>query len=524
MTSNNPFSKPQRVDSVFTIDQLSDNQRLVPPVSLEEIRILDQMSQQNELIEIPERLSPVQRISSWLMSLFFHLFLMILLALIILPSQKSTVLKAIFSETIGDQLDILTLDEGNLNPTPAENYALDIPIDVKIEDMIIYENEPLPYIDDANAPIFDQTRIKVEDMLSGRTDPGTKNDLLAKYGGNKTTQEAVRLGLLWLKKNQFPDGYWSLKGKYSNGRISSFDNPVAATGLAILAFQGDGNSTSFGNHARVVSKAWKWLLAQQRENGSFCNEETPSNDYYYTHSICTMALCELLAMEESRGKSVPKIKEAAKSAIQFLINHQNKELGGWRYKNDTPFDSDLSVTTWGLLALQTAKMAKLEVPEYNWELITKFLDSVQREEGSRYVYHSNELPTPPMTASGLMARMFLGLDRENPAILSGAKYLTQPENLIHFVEQEEQGVHNIYAWYMTSMFLKQLGPTNQYWRKWNSSLIREIPEHQEPSRSREAGSWNPQKDKYGYSGGRLYTTVLSILCLEVYYRHLSLYK
>ena len=39
---------------------------------------------------------------------------------------------------------------------------------------------------------------------------------------------------------------------------------------------------------------------------------------------------------------------------------------------------------------------------------------------------------------------------------------------------------------------------------------------------RERGSWPPQGDPHGAAGGRLYSTVLSILCLEAYYRHMPL--
>ena len=38
------------------------------------------------------------------------------------------------------------------------------------------------------------------------------------------------------------------------------------------------------------------------------------------------------------------------------------------------------------------------------------------------------------------------------------------------------------------------------------------------------GSWPPEKDAWGKSGGRLMTTSLSTLTLEVYYRYLPLFK
>jgi len=42
-----------------------------------------------------------------------------------------------------------------------------------------------------------------------------------------------------------------------------------------------------------------------------------------------------------------------------------------------------------------------------------------------------------------------------------------------------------------------------------------------------AGSWHPQRpvhDKWGHIGGRVYVTAMQLLMLEVYYRHLPLFK
>jgi hypothetical protein len=38
----------------------------------------------------------------------------------------------------------------------------------------------------------------------------------------------------------------------------------------------------------------------------------------------------------------------------------------------------------------------------------------------------------------------------------------------------------------------------------------------------DAGSWDPN-DVWGGHGGRVYTTAMGALCLEVYYRYLPLY-
>jgi hypothetical protein len=40
----------------------------------------------------------------------------------------------------------------------------------------------------------------------------------------------------------------------------------------------------------------------------------------------------------------------------------------------------------------------------------------------------------------------------------------------------------------------------------------------------ESGSWSPAGDRWESFAGRLYTTCLSTYMLEVYYRHLPIYK
>ena len=43
-------------------------------------------------------------------------------------------------------------------------------------------------------------------------------------------------------------------------------------------------------------------------------------------------------------------------------------------------------------------------------------------------------------------------------------------------------------------------------------------------RQEKDGSWNPQGDGHAGAGGRIMQTSLSLLTLEVYYRHLPLYQ
>ena len=538
---HNPFdpSRPSVSSAPPTLEP-ETFEREAPRLSEKDAAFFEQESASEPLVHTDDARLTVRTSLYWLLSFSLNMVLLIILALLFFPlPAEPIVVEAIFSDQIGDQLEIMTLDEGNLNPTSGEEYRLDVPENTRVDDLNVFEEKEREFLDNMPAPFFDQSRIEMSQLLSGRTDPGTKNDLLAKYGGTKETREAVRLGLLWLKKQQNSNGSWSLKGPYRDGINATFvDNPEAATGLALLAFQGDGHSRSLGEHKETVRKGWNWLVKRQGEDGSFFQEGTASNRFY-TQAICTIALCELIAMEREEGKGA-EFRAVAQHAVDYLVRWQNKKLGGWRYEEGV--GSDLSVTGWVLMALETARVADLFVPPETFERVSGFLDSVAYDGGAQYIYRPEESSKrASMTATGLLCREYLGWDRKNETLLRGAAILIRPENLVRFEalpeDAEESGAEaefgvenqekrydtNVYGWYSASMALKHLGPYNKYWRAWNKVMSAELPRRQNPPKSAEAGSWNPETDQYRFGGGRLYVTTLSILCLEVYYRHLSLY-
>ncbi len=60
------------------------------------------------------------------------------------------------------------------------------------------------------------------------------------------------------------------------------------------------------------------------------------------------------------------------------------------------------------------------------------------------------------------------------------------------------------------------------WKQWNEAL-RDILVQDQRRSGHATGSWDP-KPPWGPFGGRIYSTALSTLCLEVYYRFLPLYQ
>jgi hypothetical protein len=359
-------------------------------------------------------------------------------------------------------------------------------------------------------------------LLSGR-EKGMKAALLAAYGGSEKTEAAVLAGLQWLQRRQDTDGTWSLSGRLRNDARNksatyqyggSTENKPAATAMAMLAFQGYGQTHVSGpqrEFQQVMDRARKALLRRQSDKGDFTTvkqdkeSSVSAHHTFYTQAICTFALCELYAMSEDSALRVP-----AQKAVDYLVVRQDR-LGGWRYGDRS--ESDLSVTGWVVMALQSARMAGLNVPQNTLYRISGFLDKVAREGGRLYSYTPGNRWSPSMTAEGLLCRQYLGWAADNARLLEGVDVLL--DNPI------DEGYQDVYYWYYATQVLHNM--EGDAWVKWNSVMSAYLPKKQ-LTKGREHGSWTPRRDAWGDAGGRLYTTCLSLYMLEVYYRHLPIYS
>ena len=192
-------------------------------------------------------------------------------------------------------------------------------------------------------------------MLTGRTPGSARKKARHGKGGTDATQAAVARGLEWLAKNQQPDGSWSLAGPYSGGVSKDNDCQAAATAMALLAFQGDGNTHVEGKYKKNVANGWNWLLKQQDEAGCFF-QNGGFNYRFYTQGQCSIAICELYAMSKDT-----KYQAAGPTGHRLLpADRKAPRAAGATAPNA---DSDVSVTGWIVMALQSARMAGLSVPQ-----------------------------------------------------------------------------------------------------------------------------------------------------------------
>ncbi len=197
-------------------------------------------------------------------------------------------------------------------------------------------------------------------------------------------------------------------------------------------------------------------------------------------------------------------------AIAYSVAAQDPVGGGWRYR---PGDAgDTSQLGWQLMALKSAELAGLPIPDATRQGIIRYLRSVSSGKyGGRASYRPGEQATRSMSAEALVCWQFLGLSRQHPACDEAGDYLLG--------ELPSDGQSNVYYWYYATLGMYQL--QGAHWRRWNDALRTTLVGRQ-VKEGPLAGSWDTD-DVWGGYGGRVYTTALSALALEVYYRFLPLY-
>lgn len=448
----------------------------------------------------PDRVS--REAPPWLVSLVFHLILLLSLALISSPAGTS----------IGSVMLSLGQSEHETPVELTEFSVSEVATDSDEEMFEEVEPEPVSVFDAAQLSEVENIEpIEIgsgplvaadQPMFDGRTG-AMKQALMAIYGGTTETQEAVELGLKWLKKYQTKDGSWSLKGSYRDGAFT--ESRVAATSMALLAFMGDGHTHQRGKYKVVVKKGIEYLVSKQDRQGFFPRNGSQQGKMY-AQAQATIAICELYGMTQDSS-----LRDSAQQAINFAVSAQSAP-GGWRY--EPKVGSDTSVTGWFVMALKSAQAAGLEVDRYVLLNVGKFLDSVQSYDGAAYAYQRFKDPSPSMTAEGLLCRQYTGWQRNHPPLRNGISALMTDSPF-------DPSDHNVYYWYYATQVLHHYG--GEPWKEWNKVMSVELPKMQ-IKHGKEQGSWPPQGDLFGNSAGRLYTTCLSIYCLEVYYRHMPLYQ
>ena len=358
--------------------------------------------------------------------------------------------------------------------------------------------------------------IKIGDATSGRTQAG-RSALVKQFGGNSSSEAAVASGLKWLANHQLPDGSWSFNHhecKDCDGKCSHPGDMkecrIAATGLALLAYLGGGHTHEKGDYQKQVRNGVDALVKMGKitPDGFDLRGELAANHAhaaFYSQGIATIALTEIVALSKDA-----KYRPPAMNAVKFIVAAQDPKGGGWRYQPRQA--GDTSVVGWQVMALKSAQNAKIKFPGVTFKGADLFLDKMAGPDGSLYGYDSSERLGPTTTAVGLLCRMYLGWDRKQEGLQKG----------VEFLDKTKPQPNNMYYNYYATQVMHHWG--GEEWTRWNNVMRDRLTTTQHQlAKGHSAGSWDPA-DPHGASGGRHYMTCLSVMTLEVYYRHLPIYQ
>ena len=480
----------------------------------------------------------------WLVSTVVHMVMVLLLALVTLPeaaTDGSRQLLVAASDTDvlkrPERFDVQPPEEIDVTGTrllfepqgELEEINLSAADDVKPGPLAVgMSNFSLEHV--PNGDFLTSVDTLSGGALSGR---GSARELLWRQGGGSgKSEQAVALALQWLAEHQLPDGSWNFDhtlaprcrlskrlGRCRNpGTVA--DAPNAATGLALLPFLGAGHTHKEGDYKQTVHDGL-YLLIEQIQPTPRGGSLIDKGGLMYSHGIASIALCEAYAMTRDR-----KLHAPAQRAVDFICYAQDPIGGGWRYFPQPLEGGDTSVLGWQIMALKSGHFGYLQVPPVIIQKVPRFLDFVQADNGAHYGYRDPKMDRPATTAIGLLARMYLGWKKDNPALERGVKWISErgpsPNNMY-------------YNYYATQVMWHWEG---DLWKKWND-VIRDQLVDSQAGEGHERGSWfmphklpgedEEEKEEKGElahtdRGGRLYCTAMATMILEVYYRHLPIYR
>lgn len=344
-----------------------------------------------------------------------------------------------------------------------------------------------------------------------------RGDVARRSGGTQASEEAVELSLRWLAAQQHPDGYWDAE-EYGAGQVGIDEEGVdrqyagktadsGLTALTVLAFLGAGYTHQEGPYQETVRKGLNWLILNQRQDG-FLGGDAAHFEQMYCHGMATYALAEAYGMEGAGGAS--PIRRPLLRAVDYILAQQGED-GGWRYVKGQ--QGDMSMFGWQLMALKSAEIAGIPLARNTRAKMVKFLkDRSLGEKGGLAGYREGMPATAPMTAEALFCKQMLGITRANPQSEEAVRFLLQ--------HRPKRSALNFYYWYYGTLAMYHYGGTA--WEQWNTAL-RDLLIAEQVREGELAGSWDP-KDAWGPYGGRIYSTAVATMSLEVYYRFLPLYR
>lgn len=378
-------------------------------------------------------------------------------------------------------------------------------------------------------------------------------------------RDVVRKGLVWLMLEQNSDGYLGrdrqikpLKPRTETlgvdlvrcSRCRGWGTVICETcnnegrdseGASCRSCMGDSFPCTNCDGMKIRWSTTRPGVDGPRESHQQARFDNNQKVAMYSHVIATMALAEAAAMS-----SEEQLKASASQAVAILLKARNP-YGAWRYTLTPDGASDTSISCWVVCALKAAEDAGVEVPPECFEGAQSWVDSMTNKNYGRVGYAWGEGNGGPGSRSsrleGLMEKFpnergealtaaalwasFLMIDHDTLRSWkksSSYQIRSKQANLVHAswpYWDEHDGSIDLYYWYYATLAMHEWG--GRHWKSWSKGIDVALLGSQRSGPSDQfAGSWDPV-GAWGSAGGRVYSTAMATMALQVEYRYKRLW-
>ena len=304
--------------------------------------------------------------------------------------------------------------------------------------------------------------------------------------------ESLERALVWLNGQQ----------EKSGGFPTDPTGQPGVTSLCTLAFMSQGHLPGTGKYGTTLNRGIHFVLESQKKSGLIAREapngpEVPHDTTHeigrtsaYNHAISALMLTEAFGMVDKADSK--DIRQAVEKALAVTLAEQRRkkprdiDRGGWRYLDSYEgVDSDLSVVSWQIMFLRSARNAGFDVPpgpindaaEYVGRCFIPATGQFQYEIGGRFSSRG-------MTGAGILSLALAG-KHKTPEAQKAASWLLG-RSFDNYNQNEVWIERYHYSVFYCCHAMYQMG--GEYWEKFFPAIADTLLKNQNTD-----GSWNPRR-------------------------------
>ncbi|MFO7872001.1 MAG: hypothetical protein R6V03_11305 [Kiritimatiellia bacterium] len=335
----------------------------------------------------------------------------------------------------------------------------------------------------------------------------------------RDAESAIRAGLKWLADNQVTRG--TEAGSWPCERPQY--RPAVAS-LAGLAFLANGYFPRDGRYGEVLDRSMEYVRASMTPDGYLGQGDRSG---MYIHAICSLFGFSYLGTsgdpETERGLADWCRESLRVIADAHAVRRPSVARGGWRY---TPYtsESDVSVTSWQLLVLHSARQCGYSVDAGMLHSGLAYVNSAfrdpkedERKANSGFLYRPGVSREPEPAVSGVAVFIKSLLEGEQDD--KTRKTLDYLKRFPPSWGGEQYSGYFYFTLFYMSQGMFQVG--GETWSEFADASHQILIEHQGGD-----GKWPfpPDNTPQSRLTGEAYPTAMAVLVLSLEKQYLPMYQ